>query len=554
MIVNCLLTGLRKLIGRRLTLNQLENTLFLLKAEIERVEDDEIEIEINPDRQDMLSEEGIARAVRSFLGVSPGLREFPVKKSGKKIVVRPGLTKIRPFIACSIVKNVVSDDELVKRYMRLQEALTATHGRNRRKASIGLYVNDEIEYPVTYCPKQPQSIRFVPLGTEEELNGLEILAVHEKGIEYGSIISEFEKWPLLKDSKGQILSLPPIINSNDLGRITTETKNIFVEVTGTHLPTVEQALNIMTTSLAERGGQIESVSVVYPDGTTSETPDLKPEKMKISTGDSNRLTGLGMNDLEVVAALERMGYDAKVAKADQIEVRVPRYRVDILHPVDVIEDVAIGYGFDRIEPELPQTMTSGKVRQTTRLKNKVRDIMIGMEYQEILSYIMTSPETLTTKMLREKPIVVTGNPRSREYSVLRNSLLPILLDFASKNQHEDYPQKVFEVGDIVIPDERMETRVLQIPAVSGLTSDTEVNITELATDIGNLMRNMGLDRRFEFRTREDPSFIRCRSADVLVDEQPRGIFGEISPEVLTNFSIGMPVVAFEVFLPFDGQW
>ncbi|NHJ13103.1 MAG: phenylalanine--tRNA ligase subunit beta, partial [Candidatus Thorarchaeota archaeon] len=532
----------------------LEDMLFLLKAEIERVDGNELEIEINPDRQDMLSEEGIARAVKSFLGIAPGLREFPVKRSGKQIIVKPGLSKIRPFIACSIVKNVVSDSELVKRYMHLQEALTATHGRNRRKASIGLYVDDDIDYPIVYGPKQPESIRFVPLGTEIEMNGPSILSKHEKGIEYGPIIAGFKKWPLLEDSTGQILSLPPIINSNDLGRITTETKNIFVEVTGTHLPTVEQALNIMTASLAERGGQIESVSVIYPDGSVRETPDLRPEKMKVTTSECNKLTGLDMKDSEVVLALERMGYGTKIVKSGQVEVGIPRYRVDILHPVDIIEDVAIGYGFDRIKPELPQTMTSGKVRQTTRLKNKVRDIMVGMEYQEVLSYIMTSPETLTIKMLRERPIVVTGNPRSREYSVLRDSLLPILLDFASKNQHEDYPQKVFEVGDIIIPDERMETRVLQIPAVSGLTSNTEVNITDLATEIGNLMRNMGLESRFEFKTREDESFIKGRAADILVDKQPVGVFGEISPQVLANFNIGKPIVAFEVFLPFDGEW
>ena len=554
MIVECRINDLLSLIGKKLTLQKLEESLFLLKAEVEKIEGNLIEIEVNPDRQDMLSTEGIARAVRSFLEIEPGLKKFNVKKSGKQITVQAGLDRIRPFICCSILKGVRADDELIKEYMHLQEALTSTHGRNRKKASIGLYVYDDLEFPIMYGTEKPEKIKFVPLGHEVEMDGPRILAQHEKGVEFGPIIKAHKKWPLLYDSKGQVLSLPPIINSNDLGRITTETKNLFVEVTGTHLLTVQQALNIITASLAERGAQIESVTVVYPDGRVEETPNFSPEQMTISFEDINKLLGLDLDDERITRALERMGYGARVTKEEKVRVQIPKYRMDILHPVDIMEDIAIGFGFDKIQPAMPQTMTTGSVNPVTRLKNKVRDLMVGMEYLEVMNYIMTSPEVLNERMGRSRPVVTTSNPKSRSYSVLRNSLLPVLLDFASKNQHAEYPQKIFEVGDIIIPDESKETCVDQVPSVCGLVTDAKVNVTSLMTEIGFLLRNLGLDHQFEFEAVVSSDFIQGRSASIKVRGILSGFFGEISPEILNNFGLGNPVVAFELFLPSSLNW
>jgi len=554
MIVECRIDDLLSLIGRKLSLKQLEDTLFLVKAEVEKIDGNMIEIEVNPDRQDMLSTEGIARAVRSFLRLETGLKKYPVKKSGKQVIVKTGLNKIRPFICCSILKGVQTDDELIKEYMHLQDALTSTHGRNRSKASIGLYVYDDLSFPVIYGLKTPEKIKFTPLGYETEMYGPTIMIEHEKGIEFGPIIKNHKRWPLLFDSSNQVLSLPPIINSNSLGRITTETKNIFIEVTGTHLPTVHQALNIITASLAERGGKIESVEVVYPDGTLDDTPNFTPEQMKISTNDITSMIGLDLTGPQIIEALERMGYGAKLIKGNQVQVSIPKFRMDILHSVDIIEDIAIGYGFDRLEPGMPQTMTMGKPNQITRIKNKVRDLMVGMGYQEIMNYIMSSPEILNEKMLRNKPLVTTGNPKSRNYSVLRNSLLPILLDFASHNQHADYPQKIFEVGDVAIPDDSQETCVKQVSSVCGLMADARVNITNLMMEIGFLLRNLGLDQRFTFESEKNTDFIQGRSAIIKVDGEICGAFGEISPVILSNFGIGYPLIAFELIIPTITKW
>ncbi|MGY5862594.1 MAG: phenylalanine--tRNA ligase subunit beta [Candidatus Thorarchaeota archaeon] len=554
MLVECVINELLKLVRKKLTIEQLEDALFLMKAEIDKVDDEIVVIEINPDRTDMLSTEGIARALRTFLNVSSGITEYPVKKSELEVIVKPGLKKIREFIACGIVKGVQTSDDLIKEYMHLQEALTATHGRNRKKASIGLYVFDEIEFPVIYRPARPESIRFAPLGTEAEMDGPAIINEHEKGIIYGPIISKHKKWPLLIDSKSNTLSLPPIINSNTLGQVDMTTHNLFIEVTGTHKKTVDQALNIMVTSLAERGGSLESVTVRYPDGTMLITPNLTPKRMLLKVEDVVELTGLTLSDVETSNCLQKMGYDTRIKGKGNLEVKVPAYRTDALHQVDLIEDVVIGYGFDKIEPSTPQTATSGKLLPITRLQNKVRDLLIGTGYQEIKSYVMTSPEIMNVKMLRNSLLTVTGNPKSREYSVLRNSLLPVLLDFASQNQHADYPQRIFEVGDVVMPDERERTRAKQVPHVCRLVIDTRVNITEMLTEMGFILRNLGLGSNIEFAAEKTPEFIEGRSGKILINGEPMGIFGEVSPNVLDNFGIGMPVVAFEMELPRSGKW
>jgi phenylalanyl-tRNA synthetase beta chain len=437
--------------------------------------------------------------------------------------------------------------------MHLQESLTATHGRNRKKASIGLYVLDMIKFPVVYAPERPESIRFAPLGQEVAIDGPTILKTHEKGLIYGPIISGFKKWPLLKDSSGKILSLPPVINSNDLGRITVNTHDLFVEVTGTLKSCVDQALNIILTSLADRGGKIESVTVQYPDGTEVETPNLKPGKVVIDTDEVLRLTGLALGDQEVVKCLQKMCYGARILSKGKISVEVPPYRTDILHRVDVMEDVAIGYGFDKIEPTMPVTSTSGRLLPRTRLKNKVRDLMVGVGFGEVMSYVMSSSEVMNAKMLRDDKLVEVGNPKSIEYTVLRSSLLPILLDFTAQNQHADYPQRIFEVGDVVTPDALAETASRQRTSVCGLVSDGRVNLTELITELGFVLRNLGFEGKFKFVSADNPTFVEGRTAGIVLEEDVIGIFGEVSPDVLTFFGIDKPVMAFEFDLRMPGS-
>ncbi|MFX1582808.1 MAG: phenylalanine--tRNA ligase subunit beta, partial [Promethearchaeota archaeon] len=456
MNVEVRITDLQNLIGKDLSLEELEENLFLIKCEIDRIDDGVATIEVNPDRVDMLSTEGIARALKGFLEIETGAPKFPIKKSKWQAIVDKSVEKIRPFLACGIIRGLTLDDDLIAEFMQLQERLTSTFGRNRKRTSIGLYVLDLITPPIYYRTELPDAIHFVPLEFHKELTAKQILRNHPKGQEFGGIIKDHPRYPLLVDAEGKVLSLPPVINSNDLGRLLITTKDVFVEVTGTHKQTALQSLNIVITALAERGGTLEEVEVVYPTHRES-LPNLALTPREVSIDRINRTIGYDFGGPAIIRALKRMRMDAKHDQTT-IHVGIPAYRVDILHDVDIIEDVAIGYGYNRIEPELPQTMTVGQELPMTTMLRTIRDLMVGLGYQEITNYVLTNSRVFFEKMnLSKKAVVEIANPKSMEYHLARNKLLPGLLAFLGENTAQELPHRVFELGSVVKVNPQAET-------------------------------------------------------------------------------------------------
>ncbi len=536
-----------ELIGRPVHKDELEDLLFLLKVEVESWKGDTIELEINPDRQDMISAEGIARALKGFMEIEMGMPKYKVNPAKVSVKVHSSVKEVRPYIAAAILRGIENSDELLKSYMHMQEKLASTFGKHRINASIGLYILKDIKFPVIYTTEEPKRIQFVPLGMDKIMNGKQILQSHPKGQEFGHIIEKYERWPLLKDSDGKILSLPPIINSNDIGQVTPDVHDIFIEVTGTRKEVVQYTLNIFVANLLERRGIGEAIRIEYPEGTET-TPDLTPKKWELSVQYVNEVTGLNLSPREIEIALQKMRFNAKKKNVRLIDVEVPAFRMDILHPIDLVEDVAIGYGFDNIEPEMPQTFTEGKVLKSTRLQERVKDIMVGAGFQEVMSYIMTNKKILNENMRTTNEVVEVANPKSQDFSVLRDRLLPILLDFLSKNVHEEYPQRVFEVGDVVIIDEQAETRTRNLPRLSAVIAENKVNFTNIKTITENLFMTLGISEKIAYKPVEHPSFIPGRVAEIYYGDRKIGYIGEIHPEVLTNFQIIMPVAGFEIDL------
>jgi phenylalanyl-tRNA synthetase beta chain len=542
MNVDVRISDLLHLLGRNLSLEEIEENLFLIKCEIDRVADGIATIEVNPDRVDMLSTEGIARALRGFLEVETGAPKYPVKPSKWQAIVDRSVAKVRPYLACGIVKGLNLDDDLIAEFMQLQERLTGTFGRNRKRTSIGVYVLDLITPPVYYRTAPPDAIKFVPLEFHEELTAKQILRDHPKGQEFGDIIKQFPKYPLLVDAQDRVLSLPPVINSNDLGRLMVKTKDVFVEVTGTHRQTALQSLNIVITALAERGGSLETVEVVYPD-YQEQLPDLSLTQRQVSLDLINATIGYDFGGPAVTRALKRMRMDA-TASQKMVTVGIPAFRVDILHDVDIIEDVAIGYGYNRIEPELPQTMTVGQELPMTIMLRTLRDLMVGLGYQEVANYVLTNTHTLFEKMNRSKKVVVEiANPKSMEYHVARNSLLPGLLDFLGENTAQELPHRIFEVGPVVTINPKAETCTDTVPHIAAVTVSSRVDITALKAELFTLLGNLGLVAKVTKAS--NPSFIKGRVANLHIGAQRLGGLGEIHPLVLENFGIEAPCVAFE---------
>ena len=496
-------------------------------------------------RPDLWSPEGIARALRGFLGLETGTKAYAVAgSSGVTIKVDPRLRKIRPFIACSVVKNARLSDAAIRGLMHLQDKLDESYGRGRRRSSIGLYEFDLIIPPLRYAVTKPEEVSFVPLGTKERMSLNEILVKHPKGIEYGHIVEPNPLWPILLDSKKNVLSFPPIINSNDLGRITPRTRNVLVEVTGTSLDVVLNALTMVTISLADRRGKIYSSIVHYPYGKSrrSVTPVLKTRRVRIELHYVETVLGIALTAGQAEKLLHKARFGASRVSRNILDVTVPCFRLDIMHPVDIIEDIGIAYGLNQVKPRWPPHPTVGGIASQHEFNDLIREIMLGLGFQEVLTFTLSNPEKLFTRMsLSPETVVDLQNPRVQTLTCLRNWLIPSLMEILSANVHVAYPQRVFETGDCVTLN---GSKVEEVTELAGLTCHAEASLTETRASIDALLSNLGLSARVT--ELEHGSFVEGRAAAVWVGERQVGIMGEIHPQVLENWGIQNPAAGFEL--------
>ncbi len=542
---------LQTLLGIRLPTNidELNEILSYVKGEVEHFSEGELSIEIkDSNHPDLWSVEGIARALRGFLNLEKGMKNYRVAgSSGVDISVDPGLQNIRAYIACAVVRNVGLTDVVIRGMMHLQDKLDQTYGRRRRRTSIGLYDSDLIKPPLHYKVSKPTAISFIPLGFAEKMTLWEILKKHPKGLEYGHIVNRYREWPIILDEKNDVLSFPPIINSNDLGRITEETKNVLIEVTGTVHETVLNTLITMALSLADRGGEILSSAVHYssPKAVDEETPELKSESMKLDINYVEKVLGLSLSSGQIVQLLEKARYGATVQDEGTITVQVPCYRMDIMHPVDIVEDIAIAYGLNNIESRWPQMPTIGAITSREKFCNSLREIMIGLGFQEVLTYSMSNIEQLFIKMnLKLGRVIEVANPKMTTLNCLRSWLLPSIMKFLSNNTHVDYPQKIFEVGLCVIPDRKYENLTRDVKKLTCALTHSKASFTELKSILDSLLSNIGV--HYEIEETKHGSFIDGRVGGISVKKREVGIIGEINPKVLESWRIENPTAAFEL--------
>jgi len=527
------------------------NEIFaFVKGDVESLEGDAVSIEVkDSNRPDIWSVEGVARALKGYLGVG---RIRPITIAGRSnlsVVVDKRVKPIRPFISTAIVKGLQPTDEALKSWINLQEKLDQTYGRKRKRASIGFYQSDLIQSPLSYTVANPDIITFAPLGSEEKQTLREIMETHPKGTEYGEIISQFEAWPILVDGADNVLSLPPVINSNDLGRITTETRNILVEVTGTSAETVHNTLKIVVSSLTERGGKIYSCLETYPYGSPRRllSPNLSPTRASLRLSYVNTLLGASLTLKEASRFAERAGYRVRRATGDTIELDIPSYRTDIMHSVDIIEDIAIAMDINKLKPEWPRIWTVGNLAKETDETESMAEIMIGLGFQEVLTYALTSPVVDADNMHSNKGLVVELlNPRMTTHTTLRSWLLPSLLEILSHNTHVDYPQKIFEVGKSIKRGESQMQPIEETRKLAAVTIHAGAGFTEIRSSLDALSENIG--RTFEIRSTEHPSFLSGRCGAIISDGREVGVVGEVSPLVIKSWGLNLPAAAFEMEL------
>jgi len=518
---------LLRLIGKKLSDKELAKALNYAKAEISGKEEIKIEI-ADVNRPDLLSIEGIARQCRLGLGLK--VRDYKAEKTNYKIIAK---SKIRPLIVAAVVKNLKFDDSSIKQIVQLQEKLCEIFGRKRKEAALGIYDFDKINWPLSYSDYEPEEIKFTPLEATREMTAPEILNKHPTGIAYKHLLENEKEYPLLIDAGKEVLSMPPIINSNYSGKITQATKNVFVEVTGYNYRFLMPILNVVVSALADRIGRIEEVKI-----NNITTPDIKSEKTSVELEEINSVLGLNLTAKEAISLLKKYGYNAKETKRGKFEVEIPFHRQDILDTRDIIEDIAISYGYDNIKPRKPDIVSEGGEDELVLFSRKISDLLIGLEFQEIATPTLTSREILFKKMNRKpEKIIEVENPVSELYCVMRQELLSSALNFLEKNTTSNFPQKIFEIGTALSQEKDRTNLVIA-------SSHAQANFTEIKQIFDYLARMLALDYKLEEEEKEE--FIQGRCAKIIVSGKTIGYMGEISPKILENFHLEFPVSCLEI--------
>jgi len=544
--IDASLKDLNQLLGKKLSTKELEQNLHFAKCELEASDGDQIKIEVkDSNRPDLWSVEGVARELRGKLGLRKGMPQAKFKDSKHEVIAHDNVLAYRPGIACAVVKGLKVTEPLLVQLIQLQEKITLTFGRKREMVSIGLYEFEKLRPPIHYKGVKPDSVKFRPLDFDHELTLREIVAQHPKGKEYGHLISGQKEWPILCDDDGKVCSLVPVINSELTGRVKDGTHTLLLEMTGTDERFVNTAMNVFCMALQDRGASIERMAVVRK-GKKIRLPDFTPGKMDVDAEYVNRLDGMAWTPKQIVALLERAQYNAK-AVGNKIRVEYPAYRQDVLHPSDVAEDVLIAYGYDKLVPESVTLATSGELTAETKALESVREACIGLGFQEILTFTMTSIEKQTAKMgLKDADFVEIANFMSANWQVFRKRLRPEIMDFLSKNKDAEYPQRIFEVGRVLRLDEKSETGVREPNRLCVAIADSKANFTHIKSVLDALARQLGFT--YTLKAEDDISFAGGRCGVIYRDGQCKGVVGEIGKKTLDNFGLETSVALLEIEL------
>ena len=523
--------------------DKMENKISLFGTPVEEITNEEVKIEVAPNRPDLLSFQGFKRSFLAYLGRKTGIKKYPIKSPEKNysVYIDPSVNNVRPFTSCAIIKGLKLDDEKIREIIEVQEKIHFTVGRKRKKLAIGIYPLERIKLPITYKAMNPKDIKFVPMDSEKEMSALEILKKHSKGMEYGHLLNDNEKFPAFMDSDKNILSMPPIINSDLTGKVTTATKEVFVECSGFDYNSLEKCINMLSTMFADMGGKIYQMNLKFK-GRKKVSPNLEPEKMRLNLENANKLLGLSLNEKQAMKLLEKMGYGCR--KLNSIEI--PSWRTDILHEVDLIEDIAIAYGYDNFVPEIPEISTTGQESKKESSKRKISEILSGLGMLEVSSYHLTNVENQFKKMGTQKKDFVETEDSKTDYNILRKDLGHNLMRIFSENIDSEYPQKIFEIGRVFSLD--AERKINESDSLSIAISPG--NFTELKQAINYLSKMIDVDLVLkEVEDKEIPKyFVDGRVAGIFYKNKLIGYAGEIHPRILRNWKMKMPVALCEINL------
>jgi len=534
---------LEQLIGKKFSKEELENALLYVKGELDAIEGDMLKIDVKEtNRPDLWSTEGIAREIRKRTGMQKGLTKYKFKKSGLKVIIDKSVKEARPFTVSAVIKGVKVTENLLVQLIQLQEKVDGTFGRKRKESSTGIYDFDKIQGNIKYYGANPREKKFIPLEFKVEMDLDEILEMHPKGKEYAHLLKGKKLYPLFEDEKGNVLSMPPVINSNYSGKVTTETKNLFIEVSGFKKETISTGLQVMVMALMDRGAEIQSVEII-DSGKKTITPEFKTKKMKFELQLIERITGLKLKNSQIIDLFKKAGTNS-VIKGKKIEIEYPDYRKDIMHPVDLIEDLLIGYGYNEIPLEKIEMNVQGNHLKETLFLDKARDACVGLGLQEVLTFNLTSIEKQNSNMGLNEEFVQIANPVSANWEIMRKRLVPELLEFLNKNKRFDFPQKIFEIGTTLELNPKSDNGVNECKKLCIALSGKDSEFNEIKSMLQAITTNLGIT--FKLNNSEITFLDEEKQAEIITSNGKKGFLGELNQKTMKAFGIEQKTVIMEM--------
>jgi len=539
-VIEVSIRDVERLARTHLPTKELLNVLEFMKTEVEEVETDRLVYEVSHDRADLFSAEGLGRAI-AYLTGSRKPEKINVIDSGTYLDISAAPT-YRPYCFVGIVRNLSLDDEAIRQLTQLQEKLHLSYGRNRELVSIGFYDLKKVEPPIKYLAVN--EAEYVPLGYDRPMKLTEVLEYTEKGRQFSRLVRK-GNYPLLKDSKDEILSFPPILNGEST-KVTENTRDVLIDVTGTEPYLMMRLLNIMVTSFAERSNNplIEVLSIIN-DGARNQpftkSPQLDGKTISVTSGEVKALGGVSLHPPLMGKILQSLGYVIEEIDKSSVRVWVPPYRIDVHDKVDVVEDVLIGFGYNRLRTSTINPTHAGWRHSIEKFSDIVRNIMLGLGFTEVVNFMMIDADLM--RLLSDEEFIKVANPKMKTYSAIRNSLLPSLLLTAKANYERGTSIEVFEIGDIVKVSgkEPISERHLGI-----IIMGENYTLTDGLVVVKTLINLLGEKSIWENVVRKP--FIKGRTALVKVKEVQVGVVGEVHPQFLMELGVFKPTIIAEVSL------
>ncbi|MFH1452211.1 MAG: phenylalanine--tRNA ligase subunit beta [archaeon] len=530
---------------------ELEEKITQMGTPVEEVNDKTFSVEIFPNRPDLLSMQNFALALNQFRG-KKGVVKFSINKPEKDFIVTvdKSVKEVRPYTVCAIVKGLKLNKEKIEEIIDVQEKLHGSIGRKRKKLAIGIYPLEKIKMPIKFHALKSDEIKFQPLESNKEMTGKQILKNHPRGKEYANLLKDYKTFPIFSDADNKILSMPPIINSEETGRIGETTKDIFIECSGSNLFYLKKCLNILVATFSEMGGKIYTMEIKDAKEKNFISPDMGFEEREFKIEDIEKTLGIKLTKKEIRKYLERMGIGFEERK-EKIVALIPPYRTDILHWIDLAEEVAIAYGYENFKSELPKISTVAEEDKSEKTKRIISEILAGVGLLETSSFHITTKKNIK-KMHYDFRDFLELEESKTERDVLRIDLLTNLLQIFSENSDASYPQKIFEMGRVFSRDSSgtSETGILERENLAIALIDESVGFTDLKQILDYFFKMLSVE--YKIREVENNNYILGRVGSILVEGKEVGFIGEVAPRVLKNWKLKMPVVALEIDLGFLG--